>query len=212
MKKKSFRTRIVLLANFILDKIVARMRWLFLPFKLITVFLGWLYRLTWFLSNEFTKTQLGQCGRGVRIHGRFHVTGAKNIHLGSNIHINENAFFRGEGGLFIGDNTHISRNLIIYTVNHQYQGTRLPYDEQKVLKPVHVGANVWIGMNVLIVPGVSIGDGAIIGMGTIVSQDVPALAIIGSAAQRILKTRDEAHYNHLIASKSYGGMGGYEWE
>jgi len=212
MKEETIFARIVELVNFIIDTIFPKIFWLFWPFKVLTLFLGWLHKLIWFISNEYTKRQLGSCGRGVRIYGRFRFTGAKNIHLGNNVHINENAYFRGDGGLYIGDNTHISRNLVIYTVNHQYQGKRLPYDEQKVLKPVKIGSNVWIGTHVLVVPGVTIGDGAIVGMGTVVSQDVPPLSVVGLPPQQILKQRDEAHYAKLVSAKAFGGMSGYKWE
>lgn len=204
--------KFVRLANFIFDRIFPKVYWLFLPFKFITTILNWLNQGNWLLSNEFTKRQFGHCGRGVRIYGRLRVTGVRNVQLGNNVHINDNAFIRGEGGLSIGDNTHISRNLVVYTVNHQYQGKRLPYDDQKMFKPVSIGANVWIGMNVLIVPGVSIGDGAIIGMGTVVSRNVPSLAVIGSPAPRVLKSRDKNHYDELTGMKSYSGMSGYELE
>ena len=212
MKKETLLTRIVKLVNFIVDTIFPKIFWLFWPVKVFTSFFVWLQKLTWFISNEYTKRQLGSCGRGVRIYGRFGFTGGKNIYLGNNVHINENAFFRGDGGLYIGDNTHISRNLVIYTVNHQYQGKRLPYDEQKVLKPVIIGSNVWIGTHVLVVPGVTIGDGAIVGMGTVVSHDVPPLGVVGLPPQQILKRRDESHYAKLVSAKAFGGMSGYKWE
>ena len=94
-------------------------------------------------------------------------------------------------------------------MNHEYEGECLPYDANRVLKPVRIGRNVWIGMNVVVIPGVTIGDGSIIGMGTVVARDVPPLAIVGSAPQRVLKERDEEHYRALDAAESYGGMSGY---
>lgn len=191
------------------DGFLARIRILLWPFRAITFCWSILVRILWMLSNEYSKRTFGTCGHGVRIHGRFHVTAPRCLHIGNNVHINTNAFLRAEGGLYIGDNTHISRNLVIYTMNHNYRGELLPYDAEKVLKPVHIGRNVWIGMNVTIVPGITIGDGAIIGMGTCVARDVPAMAIVGSAPQRVLKERNHLHYNLLDEAKSYSGMSGY---
>ena len=128
------------------------------------------------------------------------------------MHINRGAFIRAEGHLKIGDNVHIARNLTIYTINHNYLGTALPYDHTSIEKPVEIGDNVWIGMNVTIIPGVTIGEGAIIGAGTVVATDVPSLAIVGSAPQRILKFRDEDHYKSLKARQMYGGRSGYPYE
>ena len=149
--------------NFLLDRVVPPLRWFLFPFKWLTWLLEGLRQLIWLLSNEYTKRSLGACGEGVRIYGRFRVSAPQNLYLGFNVHINENAFIRAEGGLKICDHTHISRNVVIYTMNHDYEGERLPYDEKKVLKSVEIGRNVWIGMNVCIVPGVTIGEGAIIG-------------------------------------------------
>ncbi len=199
------------LANTFIDIILKPVSWLLFPFYLLTTARKIFGRSIWLLSNEYRKRSFGHCGRGVRIHGRFRITAPKNFIVDDNVHINENAFLRAEGGLHIGANTHISRNLVIYTMNHQYEGEYLPYDAQKVLKPVEIGRNVWIGMNVTITPGVTIGDGAIIGMGTVVAKDVPPLAIVGSAPQQIIKTRDKTHYQTLDSAAKYGGMSGHPW-
>ena len=96
------------------------------------------------------------------------MSGAENANIGNNVHIGNNAFIRADGGLTIGDNTRISRNLVLYTVNHRYTGDLLPFDAHSIRKPVTIGRNVWIGMNVCITPGTTIGDGAVVGMGTTV--------------------------------------------
>ena len=108
----------------------------------------------------------------------------------------------------IGDNTHISRNLVLYTCNHQYAGERLPYDEQVVLKPVEIGRNVWIGMNVCIAPGARIGDGAIVGMGAVVSGVVEPMAIVASQPLRQIGQRDAEHYKQLDGLGAYSGAAG----
>lgn len=148
------------------------------------------------------------CGEGSAFWGTARVSGAENMALGRNVHIGDNAFIRAEGGLTIGDNTHISRNLVLYTVNHRIDGTRIPYDEELVKKPVRIGRNVWIGMNVCITPGTVIGDGAIIGMGTTVSGEVEPLSIIGSQKWRVIGQRDPDHYRRLDEEKAFGGPNG----
>lgn len=199
----------ILLANFILDRLIQPVRWLLFPFWLTTRLGEAVQQFLWLLSNEYIKRKFGSCGRGTRIHGRLRVSAPENIFLGDNVHINDNAFIRAEGGLHIGNHTHISRNVVIYTMNHQYEGERLPYDEQKVLKPVVIGQNVWIGMNVAIAPGVTIGDGAIIGLGTLVSKAVPPLAIIGNPPPQIIKQRDKLRYKQLDEAGAHSGMSGY---
>lgn len=198
--------------RFVFNSVLARVRFVLFPFWLLVQLCDAITKITWLLRNEYLKLKFGHCGTNVRIFGRFHVTSPDNLHVGDNVGFTGNTFLRTEGGLYIGDNTHISRDLTVYTVNHNYIGDQLPYDATRILKPVHIGRNVWIGMNVSIVPGVTIGDGAIIGMGTTVAQDVPPLAIVGSAPQRVLKMRDKHHYENLDEASRYGGMAGYPWK
>jgi maltose O-acetyltransferase len=212
MARKKTIPSVIRLANILIDGVIPLLRRLLFPFRWLTRLLEGLRQLIWLLSNDYTKQNLGACGEGVRIYGRFRVSAPQNLYLGDNVHINDNAFIRAEGGLKIGDHTHISRNVVIYTMNHDYEGERLPYDENKVLKSVEIGRNVWIGMNVTIVPGVTIGDGAIIGMGAVVAREIPPLAVIGSQPVRILKERDSTHYESLEREEGYSGMSGYPWQ
>ena len=197
------------LSNWFLDAVLARIRIILFPFWLLATGFQWISLIFSTLSNEYQKRSFGYCGQGVRIHGRFRVTAPNNLHVEGNVHINANAFLRAEGKIFIGENTHISRNLVVYSMNHNYTGALLPYDSEKLLKPVKIGPNVWIGMNVTITPGVSIGEGAVIGMGTVVSRDVLPLAIVGSPPLRVLKQRNSEHYEGLRDRKRFAGMSGY---
>ncbi len=102
------------------------------------------------------------------------------------------------GGLWIGDNVIFSRNVTILTSTHEYEGDRLPFDENRYrYKSVHIYDNVWVGMNVTILPGTTIGAGCIIGAGAVVCGDIPPLTIIGGAIGSKLKQRNSQHYNGL---------------
>ena len=158
-----------------------------------------LYRIRSAATRHEDRAALGQCasvGPGTTFRGRVRLNGGEAIHLGANVVINDNADIRGEGGLVVGDNTKIARNVVIYTINHQTRGTRLPYDSGRVHRPVTIGRNVWIGANVCIAPGASIGDGAIVGMGTVVAGDVEPLAIVTSGQMRVVGRRDATDRRH----------------
>lgn len=158
-------------------------------------------------TQQFS-TQFMRCGENIRIHYPCIITGPQFMEVGNNVHINRGAIIRAEGTLKIGDNVHIARNLSLYTINHNYMGLALPYDNTTIKESVVIGRNVWIGINVTIVPGVKIGEGAIVGAGAVVSKDIPPLAIVGSQPLRILEYRNKAHYSRLEKEKRYGGPSG----
>ncbi len=150
--------------------------------------------------------RLRKCGSGVCFRYPCGVYGAEQMEVGDNVFINRDAVIRAQGGLTIGDNVVIARNVTIYTYNHNFRGQALPFDQTSVYEPVTIGDNVWIGINVTIVPGVQVGEGAIIAAGAVVSRDVPPLAIVGSAPQKILGYRDQEHYNELkLRQKVWSG-------
>ena len=170
-----------------------------------------LRRITRRLDELDAANRLGsiaEVGPGCGAWGRIALTGAANMRLGSNVHIGDGAFIRAEGGLSIGSNTHISRNVTIYTRNHQSEGEALPYDDTFDDRPVTIGRNVWIGMDVCITPGVTIGDGAIVGMGTVVAGTVAAGAIVVSQAARVVGSRDPDRYERLENAGAFGGPSG----
>ncbi len=123
-------------------------------------------------------SQVRQKGIVSRIHGRITMYNPNNLRMGDYVRIGGGCFFFCKGGLDIGSNTQISRNVCIYTANHNINGAMIPYDDSYLEKPVLIVRTVWIGMNVCITPGVTIGDGAVVGMGTVVLCNVPEGAIV----------------------------------
>ena len=152
--------------------------------------------------------RLGACGPGCRINGRVDLFHPEMITFGENVHLGGGAFIKAGGGLRVGDHTHISRNLLLYTTNHRWEGDRLPYDEVQVPRPVEIGRCVWIGMNVCVSPGTRIGDGAVIGMGAVVAGDVPAGAVVVAPKAVPIRARDPEHYARLEDVGAYGGVSG----
>lgn len=150
----------------------------------------------------------GRVGHNVRVHGRVAIHSPAQLRVGDHVRIGSGCLFFCMGGLTIGANTQISRNVVIYTGNHDVDGDAIPYSNQYELAPVSIGESVWIGMNAAILPGVTIGDGAIIGLGTVVSKDVPAGGIVVGAAQRLVGQRDMDAFNAL---RSQGRLFGKLW-
>ena len=205
MNKKFICLRIFKTFMFLLN----RVRFLLLILAWVSDFFSFLRAILFLAINEGKKVKFGSCGDNVVLHGKLTVHCPSLLNVSGNVHINTNAFLRCEGGLSIGENTHISRNLTVYTANHNYKGDKLPYDHTLIKKAVSIGENVWIGMNVCILPGVTIGEGAIIGMGAVVSSDVEPLAIVGGNPARIIKYRDREHYLQLKQSGKISGASGF---
>lgn len=155
--------------------------------------------------GEIELKKIKNKGDNCIFQGELLVAYRDNLKIGDNVRIGYGGYLFCIGGLTIGDNTQISRNVLIYTGNHDINGTAIPFDDTYVLKPVNIGNSVWIGMNVTITPGVNIGDGAVIGMGTVVSKDVPPGAIVVGAQQRVVKYRDMNDFHNKLDNKRFYG-------
>lgn len=54
---------------------------------------------------------------------------------------------------------------------------------------VVIGHDTWIGHGAVIMPGVRIGNGAVVGSNSVVTKDVPAYAIVGGVAAKVIRQR-----------------------
>lgn len=133
-------------------------------------------------------------GDDVRLNGSAKLT--KTTHIGNDSHIN-GITVNGIGRCDIGDFVHIGEDLLIITSNHNYLGSKLPYDNTHISKDVVINNYVWIGSRVTILPGVRVGEGAIIQAGSVVVFDVEPLSIVGGNPAKKIKSRDEKHYYSL---------------
>lgn len=137
-------------------------------------------------------------GERLHLEGKIKLAYAKNLTLGRDVHIGADSYINCKGGITIGDHSILSRQITIYSYDHNFKKPRcLPFDDQVTLKPVHIGRYVWIGMNVTIAPGTRIGDGAVVGMGSVVSGNIPANAIVVNPKTCIVGYRDKEHTKRL---------------
>lgn len=82
---------------------------------------------------------------------------------------------------------------------HNYEGEKIPYDNQYIYKDVIIEDNVQLGDRVIILAGVKIGDGAIIQAGSLVVSDKPKCAMAGGHPAKVFKYRNIDHYERLKA-------------
>jgi len=125
------------------------------------------------------------------------------INLESYVYIGPRAKIFGEGKVYIKSNSIIGPDFFVMTSNHDFNGELLPYGKENISRDVTIERNVWIGAGVKLVPGVTVHEGAIVAMGSVVTKDVPPLSIVGGNPAKIIKSRNEVHYDNLNNNQKY---------
>lgn len=116
------------------------------------------------------------------------------IHIGTDVLINDFVHIAAKKKIVIGDNVLIGSKVLIIDHGHgQYTGAQQSSPLQKPVernlsdgKEVIIGSNVWIGEFVAILPGAKIGDGVIVGANSTVIGELPENSIcVGNPAKPI---------------------------
>lgn len=152
--------------------------------------------------TDIVRKGASTCGVALTVNGE--VKGDLSIlHLGNYVNINPNAVVMGKASIYIGDYFHCGMNLTLISSNHNYLGSKIPYDNTHIAKEIVIKDFVWLGHNVIVLPGVTIGEGAIIGAGAVVSKDIPDLAIAVGNPIKIIKYRDKEHFSFHKKEKNF---------
>lgn len=104
--------------------------------------------------------------------------------LGSGVYVNDSTRIGSKCSIIIGNDTVIGDDVSI----HDFDGHKI--NEIEGIKPIEIGAHVWIGEKVVILKGVKIGDNAIIGAGSVVTKDIPSGVIAVGNPARVIKHID----------------------
>ena len=85
----------------------------------------------------------------------------------------------------------VSQHKITYRPNEYFLGKKLDtgFREERIMKKVVIGHDVWIGHGAIILPGVSIGHGAVVAAGAVVAKDVAPYDIVAGVPARVLRKR-----------------------
>lgn len=122
--------------------------------------------------------------------------------LGKNVNFN-GMKISGCGEVKIGDNFHSGTECKIITHMHNYDGSKIPYDETYICKDVTIEDNVRIGDSVIILGGITISEGVIIQAGSVVTKSIPKCSIAGGHPAKVFKMRDLEHYEKLKREKKF---------
>ena len=159
-----------------------------------------------FVVAPIKKSALGGCGKNVVLGRRLRMSGAKNLFLGDNVSIGEDArFMCTRAKIIMGDNIMFGPGVTCITGGHRMDiigrymvsvtnEEKRPEDDRDI---VLEGDN-WVGANVTILRGVTIGEGSVIAAGAVVTKDVPAYSIVGGVPAAVIKMRftDEEIIEH----------------
>ncbi len=156
----------------------------------------------WLTQQRYLRRFQCEDPSTVTLKGDIDIRYPERCTIGKGVVVHE-ATWQAYGGITIGNYVHFGPRVSILTVNHNYEGDAIPYDEHRIAKPVIIEDCVWVGADVVITPGTHIEEGAIIAMGAVVSGHIPKGAIVGGAKWRILKQRDLDHYERLKAEGKF---------
>ena len=171
-----------------MKRVLRRISFIMLEFdNMILRYVGWVP------SHHFRRFfyRIGgmKIGRGSSIHMGAVFYDAKNIRVGKDTIIGENAVLDGRAPLAIGDHVDIASEVMIYNSQHDISSENFAKVEEVVLAPVEIGDYVFIGPRAIILPGVRIGRGAVIGAGAVVTKDVGEFEIVGGVPAKVIGER-----------------------
>lgn len=131
------------------------------------------------------RLNLKRFGKGAYVMRKVEFISPQRISVGRHSVINKLSLIDGRGGVTIGDNVDIAREVIVWSCTHD------PNDPEHstFCKPVTIEDHVWIGARATVMPGVHIGRGAVIGTGSVVTKDVPAGSIVAGIPARKIGVR-----------------------
>lgn len=131
-------------------------------------------------------------GRGSAVHMGAVFYDPRNIAIGEDSIIGENAVLDGRDKLIIGSHVDIASEVMIYNGQHDINDKGF----KGIFEPVIINDYVFIGPRAIILPGVTIGRGAVVAAGAVVTKDIPDFMIAGGVPARIIGERrnKDPHY------------------
>lgn len=94
--------------------------------------------------------------------------------------------FSPQAHVEIGDDVYIGSDVKFYTTIHPINPEERTAGKASV-RPIKIGAKVWIGGGVVILPGVEIGEGTTIGAGSVVTRSIPANSVAVGNPCRVIR-------------------------
>ena len=150
-----------------------------------------------FIVSPINRSALGGYGKNVTFGRGLKMSGSKNVYIGNNVSIGEDArFMCTRAKIILGDNVMFGPGVTCITGEHRTDmigrymisvtnNEKRPEDDRDI---IFEGDN-WVGANVTILCGVTIGEGVVIAAGAVVTKDVPPYSIVGGVPAKVIKMR-----------------------
>lgn len=111
------------------------------------------------------------------------------LYIGDFVTIGQNTIITVKAEMHIGAYTLIGPYVQITDNNHTIERNNLIKFQRSTIKPVKIGADVWIGSGAKILAGVSIGNGVVIGANAVVTHDLPDFTVAVGCPAKVIKYR-----------------------
>ena len=140
--------------------------------------------------NLFNKNVI--IGKGVVIYPDVTFWGDGDIIIGDNSAIGQGTIIYSSkinGGLIIGQGTHISAYCYIIDMDHGFRLNAPISQQENSYDKIFIGKDVWIAAGCEILKGSTIEDGAVIGAGAVVKGKIPKNAVAVGVPAKVIKYR-----------------------
>ena len=126
-----------------------------------------------------------QVGKGARVHGSVRIWLPANLVLGDHCLIGPGVRLYDQGQIVIGTQTVISQGAHVCASSHDITDPNF----QLVLRPIQIGADVWVAAEAFVGPGVTVGDRAVLGARAALFEDAEPDGVYSGNPARLIKQR-----------------------
>jgi acetyltransferase-like isoleucine patch superfamily enzyme len=130
-------------------------------------------------------------GNYVHIYPNVTFWGNGHIEIGDNCSIGQGTviFASCEGGVFIGNNTHIAAQCYIIDMDHGIRANMIISNQKNTCEKITICDDVWIAAGAKILKGSVLHDHVVVGANAVVKRELPENSIAVGVPAKVIKYR-----------------------